>query len=442
MKIYNCLLSGLILAATLNACSEHNPYPEPDETIREITGLDPIEINGVGFTQPLPTVESISITEADKVALRSLTDFTFDLNSEVANAYQLQFNQTNGNYSISPLSAMLCMSMFANSVDEQTGLKIAQMLGCRNLQSLNELSTKLIKYLPSSTNGIDMVIANSVWYSNLYEASHTFKQTMTDTFGATILGLDFSATSAEKTVNEWCSSMTKGKIPTFLQDIPTNTIAIWLNALYFAGEWNDKFNKDNTKKETFFGSKNQSTVDMMHIVDNTKYTDCDGFYMTTRPFCGEEYEVAFILPHEGMDIEEASKKLTADTYNKLRENIKDNNCIVYLALPKFEIETTASLKEIYSKMGFPMQEAELTPMGIDANVNFSNITIQQASTVSFDEDGAKMTAATSVSYAGDSGIEPQKVHMDCNRPFFFIVSNKSTDAIVMMGRINNLPNAD
>ena len=62
-----------------------------------------------------------------------------------------------------------------------------------------------------------------------------------ENYEATIESVAFNDNTLER-INEWCSKMTKGKIPTILDDIKPNDRMYLINALYFNAIWNKKFN--------------------------------------------------------------------------------------------------------------------------------------------------------------------------------------------------------
>ena len=53
-------------------------------------------------------------------------------------------------------------------------------------------------------------------------------------------------------VNNWCNNKTHGKIDKNIRFSKSTTIMIILNAVYFKGEWNSKFDSYSTKKLPFY----------------------------------------------------------------------------------------------------------------------------------------------------------------------------------------------
>ena len=73
-------------------------------------------------------------------------------------------------------------------------------------------------------------------------------------------------------VNKWCDKKTHGKIKKIINEWNPNTFMIIINAVYFKGEWLNKFEKESTKKQIFYNlNKNEKKIDMMEITDHYNY---------------------------------------------------------------------------------------------------------------------------------------------------------------------------
>ena len=88
-----------------------------------------------------------------------------------------------------------------------------------------------------------------------------------DYFLAKPQALDFSQSKkASRTINKWIKVQTRNKIKDLVKpemlDALTNLVLV--NAIYFNGEWDQKFQIKNTKKVDFHVTQNRTVkVDMM-----------------------------------------------------------------------------------------------------------------------------------------------------------------------------------
>jgi serpin B len=87
-------------------------------------------------------------------------------------------------------------------------------------------------------------------------------------FLAELVSTDFGASEeARSAINTWVESQTNSKIKDLLAKgvITGNTKMVLINAIYFKGDWETKFDKYRTCKSDFHVNSDQTVrVDMMH----------------------------------------------------------------------------------------------------------------------------------------------------------------------------------
>ncbi len=388
--------------------------------------------------QPLPTMKSIDLSAKERDAMGKLQAFAFDLNAKALSMTAEVFNGNSGNFCLSPVSASMCLTLVANSVDEPQRSKIVKMFGFDNIDELNTLNTKLMQYLPASENGAKMSLANSVWFSDKHSVATDFTQLMAENFGASVKGLTIPSDEAINTINGWCARHTDNMIPEIIQSMDPETLAIWLNAISFAGAWDNPFKANLTTTEKFNGKDEATNVKMMHRTFIGRYSEKDGISMVSLPFKGESYEMNILTGQANM----TNQPLTADLYDGLLHNVCEAE--IELALPRFTSNTRADLMPVMQSMGLSLDNMTLTAMGLPENLIAQSTKVIQGASMAINEEGAKIAAVTITSTATSTGNEPEYRHIKftVDRPFQFVVRNTVTGAIVFMGRINNLPNAE
>ena len=228
-------------------------------------------------------------------------------------------------------------------------------------------------------------------------------------------------------VNKWCDNKTHGKIKKIIDELNDNIFMIILNAVYFKGEWVYHFNKDLTKKETFYNqNKFESKVDMMEITKHFKYFSDSNLQSIELPFIKETITALIILPNKNIGINEFIELLSKD--NEYLYTIADNmkTSKVNLRLPKFELTYNKSLKDVLKSMGVNLP--------FDVNADFSNIRRQNdifindiihKTYLKVNEDGTEAAAVTMVEMMFNSFMprEEKIIDMEVNRPFLFILRN-------------------
>ena len=82
--------------------------------------------------------------------------------------------------------------------------------------------------------------------------------------------------------------------------IDASTKLVLTNAIYFKGDWNSPFKKDQTRDESFDdGSDAKRKVPMMHQTERFKYHDAGDVQVLEMPYAGKELSMVVLLPQEG-----------------------------------------------------------------------------------------------------------------------------------------------
>ena len=179
-------LMALPLVALMCGCSDdapqggQEPTPEPapsPETSEQVTALDKlVEIN---------------LSAEEQATNEALNAFAFDMLGRVSNNYDQIFDPNdNGNLTLSPLSTVTCLSLLANTCDQDNAAAIYRAVRYNDLLTLNAVINKLLRHLPCSELGAEVALANSVWFDrNSITPPADYITLMNSTFGAEVNGM-------------------------------------------------------------------------------------------------------------------------------------------------------------------------------------------------------------------------------------------------------------
>lgn len=381
--------------------------------------------------KPLPTTKDIVLSRAEEDAMQRFVDLAFDMNALINENYTDIFEQNDDNYNFSPISTVMCMSLIANSVDEVTSARIAERLGMESLDRLNALNTKLLQYLPAKENAVDMRLANSVWYHNSDMVSDSYRDKMAQSFAASVYGCDFNSTASVDEVNAWAARNTENMITKIIDKLDADGEAMFVNAMYFAGCWRSPFDKSATASGTFYGTLGDKNVAVMNGKFLYKYFADDEIEAVVVPFSEEKYVLDIVMPK---DINNVS--LTQDVVSK----VHDGGALreVAISLPRFELEMSARLNPVLYHLSLLPVEFTFGQMGFANPRLINGILMKQNTRFCVDEEGAKAAAVTYGGGVTSPGIEYESVSFNVNRPFYYIIRNVKTGAIIMMGRVCNI----
>lgn len=383
----------------------------------------------------------ISFTPQERVANEAVNGFTLNFLNAVNAYYYDTFEGVAkpGNYSVSPVSAAMCLALSANSVDDAATANIAKVLGYNDLTTLNSTVGKLMEFLPCEENGAIMSLANSVWVHNEHSVDGVYINLMNDLFKSDVTSVDMAAPETPSIINGWVSRKTNGRINDIVSDLNSQYVALMVNALYFAGEWDDKFDKSLTKEEVFNGTNGKPSVLMMHKKEIKAVEHTPNFDIVQLDFKGCT-SMFFALPKEGVDITDPSFRLTPDDmpgFLEPTENHYGEFMNVDLSLPRFDTGSSSDLNKAMAALGINCDNTTLSKMGINEQVVLN---IRQKTSTTVDEEGTVAAAATFNGWCSSNGqvIEYKDIVLNFNRPFMYYIMNTRTRSILMAGRICNL----
>lgn len=384
---------------------------------------------GCSSDGPEPNREPIVITmnQAESRAVEQSTEFGVELFKKICS------NKEGQNVVMSPLSASICMSMLANGANDKARDEILTVMGLNNsadgLTTLNSINARLIESLPNTDNRAQVKIANSIWLRDNTQINNVFKKYMEDSYSALIDFADLNTQKGIQKVNAWVNKSTSGLIKTFF-DEPENVSLAILNALYFNGKWAKPFDSADTKKRTFYGTSSNKAVDMMNQTDSYGQYRCDDFDMLVKDFGNGAFRMNFILP-TGI-ISDVIPILTSEKISDAWSELTVSS--VSITIPKLKINGDHPLIDILKAMGINDIFASSSIDRI-SDISYKVEGIRQKVVFEMDEEGAKAAAVTGIT--GDTAFIPMTSFI-LDHPFIFFISEKSTGAILFMGKVENL----
>lgn len=358
------------------------------------------------------------------------------------NSFSIEFidrinASANKDYIISPLSMQFLLGMVLDGAGGETSNEICSVLGYGQGEkdAVDQYCLSMLQQLPNMDKKTKLNIANALFADKSIPVLDSYKSVVSNYYLAEIANLDFSdGANTLKTINDWCSKNTNGMIPKVLDNVTTDIPLYLFNAMYFKGEWKEKFKKSETTEESFTnesGAKSKAT--MMKHTKSHEYMENDVFQAVNLAYGNTAFSMVALLPKTGYKISDVIASLKETGWDSVRGSMYTHE--VNLWLPKFETTFSIRLNDVLSAMGMPLAFD-------DKNADFSALSnyplyldyVQQDAIIKVDEEG---TEAAVVSHAGfgkmDAGPSPAVVfHAD--HPFLYLITEKSTGAILFAGR--------
>ena len=385
--------------------------------------------------EPMP-IHPIELTKAQDEMVDNGNVFAFNLIKTVSESDELQGKD----FMVSPLSISFVLGALNNGATGQTSEEILSAIGFEGstANDINEYCKTILQGCPNVDDLVDMKIANAVVLKEGYEMKKGFGNALADYYEAYVRTMKFDSKAVEA-INDWCDEHTEGMIPEIIKKIPDGACLFALNAIYFKGEWTDKFEKKDTEKADFTNiDGSTSKIQMMQKEDWFDYTSNDLWATVRLPYGNGSYGMYVLLPHEGKSIYDVIEALDGETWEATRRKMYGNK--VNLKLPSFETETSIDLREIMKALGmkraFDPSKAEFGEMLVKTNGNLYLGLLLQKSKITVNEEGTKAAAVTiggMVDSAAGPPAEPEIINFHADRPFIYLIQENSSNAIFFIG---------
>ena len=338
------------------------------------------------------------------------------------------------NIMFSPTSLNFALGMIAEGAKGETKEILDDYLGTNDFAAYAKEYLDKIKAYNTEDESYGyqskVKIADAIWLDNGLTLQEKFKNTVSDSFGAEVEAVDFSA--AEKTcdvINSWCNKNTEGLIPKIITPdlINDNTGLCLTNSLYFESGWSgEPWNVSDTEES--FGKK-----------EKTKYMTCTGdrYYENDKATAfGRDYAngLSFIgiLPNDEGDFN--LEDLDIGGLLKSNPEYDEVDC----KMPKLNFETSTVLNDMLSNMGLDNLFSSNSDFSGIADQNVNVDTILQKTKLELDENGTKAAAVTAVIMECMSAVEekePVIKNVELTRPFAFLIYDRSNNEILFMGKV-------
>jgi serpin B len=348
------------------------------------------------------------------------------------------------NIFFSPFSLNIALGMTYAGAQDETKKEMAQVLGFplddKNLHK--ELGNLQEKFGNLVTDGVEISIANQLWADKEYRFKCGYLRGVKRAYGAPIKRLEFrnKPNDCRLEINNWVEEQTKNRIKDLLPQgsISDLTALVLTNAIYFKGQWDNKFEETNTKQSQFITLEgNKVDCEMMNGQNKYNLYQGNNIQLLELPYVGKDFSMLVLLPNEEVSLKEIEKNLTLADFKQYLDLMSQSD--VKVSLPKFKFEWENELKPILMKMGMPLafsNLADFTRMSKKPDLKIDEV--YHKAFVEVSEEGTEAAAATAVVIVRKSVSMP--VNFLANRPFMFFIRENSTGNILFMGRLTNPAN--
>lgn len=332
------------------------------------------------------------------------------------------------NVAVSPYSAGVAFSMLYEGAQGQTRVELDNALnGCL--------------FVSEDLGGGDTVkvkSANSVWIDDDFSVRNNYVDLLQKDYDALVTTLNFADPATLRAINNWSAENTDGKIKEILSSLSPQTTMVLADALYFSAPWLKEFNPDHTRDAVFHGVSGEGKVRMMYQKSRFNYGEYQGCQLVELPYVGGRYSMLVVLPPEGISVDSVLPYVNEAAYNAAMASM--TSAQVSLSMPKMRLETSLVLNDAMKKMGVTTAFSPAADFkGISVMGPLVLDTVSQKCYIDITESGTEAAAVT-VATISLTSLRPdvQLKKMTVDRPFVFLITDKTDGDIMFIGKILNL----
>ncbi|KAG9479336.1 hypothetical protein GDO78_012807 [Eleutherodactylus coqui] len=347
----------------------------------------------------------------------------------------------------SPISISCALGMVYLGAKGNTAAQMAKVLQFEKAKYVHAEFQSLISEINKPGTDYLLRTANRLYGEKSFTFLDEFLGSTLKHYHADLKSVDFSTKPEDcrKEINSWVEQKTEGKILDLLpsDSVDSLTRLVLINAIYFKGNWANKFNKEHTCEMPFKLNKNETKpVQMMYKKAKYPMTYVGELFtkVIELPYVNNELSMIIMLPDDIADGSTGLEKLESElTYCKFLEWTDPERMDITemeLHLPKFKLEDNYDLKSILSNMGMldAFDQGKCNFSGMSSNNELVLSKVVHKAFVEVNEEGTEAAAATAgIMMLRCAMIVPTIM---CDHPFLFFITHKQSHSILFSGRFS------
>ena len=374
-----------------------------------------------------------ALSKAQQNLVKADNEFGLKLFKEVVK------EEGNKNVLVSPLSVSMALGMAYNGAAGSTKTAMEKTLELSGLtvEEINESYKNLIDLLKNLDPGVELQLANSIWYRQGFSVEDNFVNLNKTYFDAKISALDFNSSNAVDIINAWVRENTNNKIEKIVDcPIDPNTEMFLINALYFKGIWAQAFDMNKTFDGFFqVSADSKKACRMMRRKDKFAYFETADFQEIELPYGSGRYSMVIFLPKPQMHIDSLVAKFSKDNWDAWIDSLSEKEVSLYMPSFKleYEIELNKTLKVLGMEIAFSSGQANFSNINKTDKLFISNV--KHKTFMEVNEEGTEAAAVTAVVIRFAS--VPSGIVMRVDRPFVFAIRESDSETILFAGKVVN-----
>jgi len=340
------------------------------------------------------------------------------------------------NLFLSPVSAQVVLSLTANGARGETQAEMLAALGYAGMDpgAVNEGMRDLWGLMAHPGKKVELERANGIWYQTGFAVVQAFREVAGGYYGAELHQTTFGRPQAAEAINRWVARRTRDRITDLISETTPDERMVLVNALYFKGEWKERFDPERTEPRPFH-RLNGSPVEVpfMHQTERLGYMAEEGLVGVRLPYGEGDMALYAFMPDEWEGFLEG---LTPERYRGWIAATAEQR--VRLAFPKVRMRDGHRLKDPLKALGmeraFDSEQADFSGLLVGSEPLYIDEVVQKTF-LEINEEGTEAAAATAVTMRTGSAPFSDVVEVVLDRPFLLAIRDDRTGITLFMGAI-------
>lgn len=350
---------------------------------------------------------------------------------------------------VSPLSMMMALSMAANGAAGETKWVMEKALGGFPIDELNKYLYTYLSNMPAYKT-VSLSVKNAIWVKDGSGINKDFLQSCLDYYDADAYMAPFNNTTKDE-INNWISENTGGDIKDMLKEISPNAMMYLVNALEFDAEWLRLLSDVSVGYSKTFTNADGSVTDVEYMFgceDEGKYIETYNATGFIKDYEGN-YSFVALLPKNENGLDSLVSSLSGSSILSILNGYKTTN--IKYTIPKFSFSASVSsdtIKDTLSDMGMGLAFDGLAADFRRVHDDGAYIEdVFHDATIKVNCKGTRATAASIVVMApptggGDPYPPPTPKEVVLNRPFAYMIVDRTTNMPIFMGTVTNMAKSE
>jgi len=340
--------------------------------------------------------------------------------------------ESDDNILLGPHSISTALAMVHAGARGQTASDMARVLhfdafGADAAPRFNALDFAMLARQQAGV--VDLRFANQAFAQPTLPLVESYLETLSSQFGAPLAQLDFGeAERARGVINDWVADQTNDRIEELFPEgtISPNTRLVLVNAISLDAAWRYVFDPASTRNEPFtLADGTVISVPMMHFDLSLPLAYEPDYSAVELMYARGDLSMVLILPKDAAEFDQS---VDPEILTRILDRISDQG--IHLSLPKFSFNRDIDMTETLIDLGMGSAFGDADFSGMVEGGGLVLDSVQHEAFIEVDEAGTEAHAAAGGAMAVSHGFG-----IELNRPFFFVIRDRITGAILFLGRV-------